>query len=325
MAIQTDAPPATIPNKVVAVPFPETNGPSSSNVYRVGSGQHQFQFIPPPPSSAPATTTHMPTSPTGSIRRSIGRMSVESRRMSNDSMTSGEDLIMRPHSSLARNIDKSKPPMMMVPPPPRAPPPPGSMPPPNFIPDRPPPRPSSPPPQELIQRATTPTFGSVLSVPGVARRHGASLPPQGLRQPTSTSSFRSALLPSGFDRAPREYSPRSSLSSEHHPYISPAANRAATPANNAAGPMGGTDPAIIHAITQTMIGEFLYKYTRKSTLGMGGDRRHKRFFWVHPYTRTLYWSDADPGSSNVSESSAKSGRSIMFFIPSLADTHLSVR
>lgn len=73
------------------------------------------------------------------------------------------------------------------------------------------------------------------------------------------------------------------------------------------GPVS-TDPAIIHAITQTMIGEFLYKYTRRA-IGKGhGERRHKRFFWVHPYTRTLYWSSADPGSSNVTESSAKSGK-----------------
>lgn len=69
---------------------------------------------------------------------------------------------------------------------------------------------------------------------------------------------------------------------------------------------GATDPAIIQAITQTMIGEFLFKYTRK-VVGKGhGEKRHKRFFWVHPYTKTLYWSDADPGSSGVSESSAKS-------------------
>lgn len=69
----------------------------------------------------------------------------------------------------------------------------------------------------------------------------------------------------------------------------------------------GTDPIIIHAITQTMIGEFLWKYTRKA-IGKGhGERRHKRFFWVHPYTKTLYWSSSDPGSSNVNESSAKSG------------------
>jgi hypothetical protein len=57
-----------------------------------------------------------------------------------------------------------------------------------------------------------------------------------------------------------------------------------------------------------MIGEFLYKYTRK-VVGKGhGEKRHKRFFWIHPYTKTLYWSDADPGSNGVSESSAKSGK-----------------
>jgi hypothetical protein len=75
------------------------------------------------------------------------------------------------------------------------------------------------------------------------------------------------------------------------------------------GAVGGTtDPAIIHAITQTMIGEFLYKYTRK-TFGTGYTQaRHKRYFWVHPYTKTLYWSSADPGSSDVAESNAKSSK-----------------
>lgn len=85
-------------------------------------------------------------------------------------------------------------------------------------------------------------------------------------------------------------------------------NRAGEPEGAAAV---STDPTIIHAITQTMIGEFLYKYTRRA-IGKGhGERRHKRFFWVHPYTRTLYWSSADPGSSNVTEASAKSGERLM--------------
>jgi len=79
-----------------------------------------------------------------------------------------------------------------------------------------------------------------------------------------------------------------------------------TPRAHMGVPGQSTDPNVIHAITQTMIGEFLYKYTRK-TIGKGyGQSRHKRFFWVHPYTKTLYWSSADPGSSGVSESSAKS-------------------
>jgi hypothetical protein len=245
--------------------------------------------------------------------------------------------------------------MMMLPPPPRAPPPPNSMPPPPFIPERRVPtssvsshdvgpgRPTSPPPAELIQRATTPTFGSLRG--GLPRPHGSSLPPtaQGLASRPSTHSFRSgaahptaASIFSGRDRdRVREMSTtslqsdrslgsgRSSMSSDNHYYPARTQSRATNappavssyPQNGTADTSAhGTDPAILHAITQTMIGEFLYKYTRR-TIGKGhGERRHKRFFWVHPYTRTLYWSDADPGSSNVSESSAKSGRCLYHFM-----------
>jgi hypothetical protein len=70
----------------------------------------------------------------------------------------------------------------------------------------------------------------------------------------------------------------------------------------------GTDPQTISAITQTMIGEYAYKYTRRA-IGRGmSENRHKRFFWVHPYTKTLYWSAQDPGASAASESKAKSGK-----------------
>jgi hypothetical protein len=112
-------------------------------------------------------------------------------------------------------------------------------------------------------------------------------------------------------------SPRSLISSEHHPYhhspktkeppSTPDKTADLTPRATVNGP--STDPVIIHAITQTMIGEFLYKYT----IGKGvGEKRHKLFLWVHRYTKTLYWSSADPGSWNVSESSAKSGMFISF-------------
>ncbi|PPQ80542.1 hypothetical protein CVT25_001575 [Psilocybe cyanescens] len=210
--------------------------------------------------------------------------------------------------------------------------------------DGPPPRPSSPPPAELIQRATTP-LGSILVLPGKygPRLHGSSMPPSqaNLRQPPSTSSFRStsvagmhtqASMPpshtlSSYSVRERERnqrstsslpsdhslaSPRSSMSSDRHVYqpvnepSTPNKTADITPRANNNNTMMATDPAIIHAITQTMIGEFLYKYTRRA-IGKGvGEKRHKRFFWVHPYTKTLYWSSADPGSSNVSESSAKS-------------------
>ncbi|KAG9005157.1 hypothetical protein FRB90_010545, partial [Tulasnella sp. 427] len=165
-----------------------------------------------------------------------------------------------------------------------------------------------------------------------------------LRQPVSTSSFRSA--PNGhhnglrspiagvFDPPRREmsttsllsgissaiHSRRASVSSSrssevHHSMHqaqtrTPARPNAAapaapvTPASNQTG--DPTDPNVIHAITQTMIGEFMYKYTRR-VVGKGhGEKRHRRFFWIHPYTKTLYWSSGDPGSAGANESTAKS-------------------
>ncbi|KAJ7689390.1 hypothetical protein B0H17DRAFT_1331737 [Mycena rosella] len=329
----------------------------------------QFQFVAPVVAAAAAAIPASSVLRDSSTFGSRGRASMDDRRQSIDSAISSvhdEQPRARVPSEGLSVVDKTRPPMMSLPPPPRAPPPPNSMLPPNFIPERrhdmPPPRPSSPPPPELIQRATTPTFGSMLMLPGsmgrssYVRQHGSSMPPSAqhsLRQPPSTSSFRSAanaaayaqhaLSPGAHLRDRKEQStvslvsersrasPRSSMSSDHNPFVLSRsqvmqqhqhAQRGAplTPNNRAGnttaeagdisartiGPNSATDPTIIHAITQTMIGEFLYKYTRKA-IGKGyGERRHKRFFWVHPYTKTLYWSSADPGSSNVSESSAKS-------------------
>ncbi|KAI0894305.1 hypothetical protein F4806DRAFT_498087 [Annulohypoxylon nitens] len=67
-----------------------------------------------------------------------------------------------------------------------------------------------------------------------------------------------------------------------------------------------TDPRMIQAITQTMIGEYLWKYTRKTGRGEMSENRHRRYFWVHPYTRTLYWSDRDPSAAGRTELKAKS-------------------
>lgn len=68
----------------------------------------------------------------------------------------------------------------------------------------------------------------------------------------------------------------------------------------------GTDPRMIQAITQTMIGEMMWKYTRKAGRGEMSSTRHRRFFWVHPYTRTLYWSNRDPASADRAELKSKS-------------------
>ncbi|KAA1472413.1 hypothetical protein DENSPDRAFT_859435 [Dentipellis sp. KUC8613] len=380
MSIQTDAwvptPPASpaVPVSVpVAAPVPTLSSPPHPTALTPGqavpkpsTSMHQFQYISPPSSAGPSSTSmpvlSVPPSP-AAIRDSVAtivprpRTSHSDRRQSIESTLSGAMDDSTPRSRLPSTVptpDKSRPPMMMLPPPPRAPPPPNSMPPPQFIPERrmgtmssssydvPPGRPASPPPPELIQRATTPTFGTSLR-PGFApRSHGSSMPPsqQGLRQPPSTNSFRSAAnaanyaqtlstVPAGLTTFARDRgremsstslhsdhslgSGRSSMSSDHHFFNRPS-NQAAGNAPTTPGRMtdtgaangGSTDPTVIHAITQTMIGEFLYKYTRRA-IGKGhGEKRHKRFFWVHPYTKTLYWSSADPGSTNVFESSAKS-------------------
>lgn len=68
----------------------------------------------------------------------------------------------------------------------------------------------------------------------------------------------------------------------------------------------GTDPRMIQAITQTMIGEYLWKYTRKAGSKEMSATRHRRYFWVHPYTKTLYWSDQDPQTAGGSQLKAKS-------------------
>ncbi|UKZ47539.1 hypothetical protein TrVGV298_001760 [Trichoderma virens] len=67
-----------------------------------------------------------------------------------------------------------------------------------------------------------------------------------------------------------------------------------------------TDPRMIQAITQTMIGEYIWKYTRKAGRGELSEKRHRRYFWVHPYTRTIYWSEKDPSTAGRTEMKAKS-------------------
>ncbi|KAJ5089180.1 hypothetical protein N7532_007864 [Penicillium argentinense] len=94
----------------------------------------------------------------------------------------------------------------------------------------------------------------------------------------------------------------SSFASELEERFNMAPNAGAMP--HGYGP--NTDPRMIQAITQTMIGEFLWKYTRKTGSGNMSSTRHRRYFWVHPYTRTLYWSEQDPQTAGKNELRTKS-------------------
>lgn len=76
--------------------------------------------------------------------------------------------------------------------------------------------------------------------------------------------------------------------------------------NGMFGARNPTDPRMIRAITQVMIGEYLWKYTRKAGREEMSENRHRRYFWLHPYNRTLYWSETDPGDTRRAEVKSKS-------------------
>ncbi|KAI2470713.1 hypothetical protein F4781DRAFT_166328 [Annulohypoxylon bovei var. microspora] len=137
------------------------------------------------------------------------------------------------------------------------------------------------------------------------------------RRPMSSSSVRGTPTP----RAGRTSTP--GFADVHSPARLPAPSRQSSMSSftsevetrfNMRGEMGidaaafgpNTDPRMIQAITQTMIGEYLWKYTRKAGRGEMSENRHRRYFWVHPYTRTLYWSDRDPSTAGRTELKAKS-------------------
>ncbi|TKA54268.1 hypothetical protein B0A53_03359 [Rhodotorula sp. CCFEE 5036] len=210
---------------------------------------------------------------------------------------------------------------------------------------QPPSRPTSPPPADLLFRAQSPTFDdeysrrSTLLAPPVAsvadapklRSHASTLSaisqaeapftsltadarphtslgiaatPRSLRfsrQQASQTSFRSMSDLSTEGPGARRMSMASEATSEGG-YDAPEGAR---PAMGRA-PGDSTDPQVIHAITQTMIGEFMHKYTRRKFGKELSENRHQRFFWLHPYTRTLYWSASDPGASTTSHAFSKS-------------------
>ncbi|KAI8074823.1 hypothetical protein BC940DRAFT_343275 [Gongronella butleri] len=72
-----------------------------------------------------------------------------------------------------------------------------------------------------------------------------------------------------------------------------------TPASSR--PSSAMDPTI-SLVTETMMGHWMWKSPRRSrnvvSLRRQKDNLHQRYFWVHPYTRTLYWSIDAPGAPN---------------------------
>jgi len=311
---------------------------SPMGLFRVSSMGGKFQFVPirlPPPSSPMSGGTPWDSTATFCVIQPLPSQSQSNRRQS-IKLSITDEAVHRQRMTLAvpSVVEKTHSPMMVLLPP-------LHLPPPSFILERRGatmssasdvlPCPSSPPPLELIQHATTP-IGAMLSVHPRGtygpRQHRSSMPLlSNLCQPPSTHSFQSAAnaaahaqnsqAPSGLpswsvqehehrklsstslasDRS--ALSLQSSMSSDHSVFM----NCHTTP--------NATGKAIeqpIHAITQIMIGEWLYKYTCHTICKGYREKWHQQFFWVHPYTKNLYWSSADPGSNNALGSSSKCGK-----------------
>ena len=62
------------------------------------------------------------------------------------------------------------------------------------------------------------------------------------------------------------------------------------------GHMNNIDPEVADAIIQCMRGEWLYKYAPQRRL-LGAERRHKRYFFINPFNRTIHWTSEEPKAS----------------------------
>jgi hypothetical protein len=161
----------------------------------------------------------------------------------------------------------------------------------------PPPLPASAQYRNRHQRPGTPKQSSVSG-------RGTPTPRAGRPGQPGTADIY-PLLPRGTNAQLSHKSSLSSFASELDDRFN-VQNDMAIGSNGVFGSRPPTDPRMIRAITQVMIGEYLYKYTRKAGRGEMSENRHRRYFWLHPYNRTLYWSDRDPGSSGRGDHKAKS-------------------
>ncbi|KAJ5637194.1 hypothetical protein N7490_007073 [Penicillium lividum] len=157
-----------------------------------------------------------------------------------------------------------------------------------------------------IPPASPGVMGPPLAPASAYRMNAQSAPRTPNEQGTRAGSSRTVSTQPAMRRGSQsQLSRRSSVSSfaselEERFNMNPHAG----PMPNGYGP--NTDPRMIQAITQTMIGEFLWKYTRKTGSSDMSNTRHRRYFWVHPYTRTLYWSEKDPQTAGKSQLRTKS-------------------
>ncbi|KAJ1676979.1 hypothetical protein EV182_007133, partial [Spiromyces aspiralis] len=76
------------------------------------------------------------------------------------------------------------------------------------------------------------------------------------------------------------------------------------------------DPMIIQAIARTMVGSFMWKFKSSPRLGTvaAKERRHMRYFWIHPYAKMLNWNRYPPSGSTSLSTRMKAQGSRSVFI-----------
>lgn len=70
-------------------------------------------------------------------------------------------------------------------------------------------------------------------------------------------------------------------------------------------------PTTMSYITQLVIGELLYKYVSGFSLHTFTGGRHERFFWIHPYSLTLFWDKENPAVGGRSRYSGPKSAAIL--------------
>ncbi|ORX39731.1 hypothetical protein BD324DRAFT_606985 [Kockovaella imperatae] len=292
--------------KIVPMPSPTPSSPTVSpdlGIWRVQPGANYDFLKAPPPSGSLGGKTRASTETSALGLGFPADDGLPATRGLSPALT----VDGLPPASPSASVDRTLPPTMSLPPPPTIPPPAEQ----KKTSTGPPPRPLSPPPDEFVSRTARRA-----SRPAVVTK-GAMGPPESVIRKPSRTSVRPPPSPAASAFETRRRGHRGTLPASGQSSFSMRNDNGSISSMGSVVPpgehkrsgsvvAGTTDPATIHAITQTMIGEYLWKYTRRA-LGKGqSENRHKRFFWIHPYTKTLYWSASDPGSLGAQESSAKS-------------------
>ncbi|CEP17183.1 hypothetical protein [Parasitella parasitica] len=168
-------------------------------------------------------------------------------------------------------------------------------------------RPANPPPAALLSRAAlSPTFNEralsqVSSVPSSKGKAPYDSHSHLSSPTTTTTTTNDDIHPHNSSRL--EFNKRGSVSASSmstnntNEQLQSITSSQYDPSGRASTGAGTTDPSMINLITQTMIGDWMYKYTRKAVGGGLSENRHQRYFWIHPYTNTLYWSTSGPGGN----------------------------